>query len=362
VGWEIDFLAVGKESKGGDAIALRWGNLFGGPAEQTVVVIDGGYKDCGTELANLIHTRYGTNHVDIVISTHPDHDHVTGLETLLEEMSVGQLWMHQPWKHSQTVELARSSAFKSMALDEKVELSLKEASDLETIANRKGIPIVEPFTGTQSPDGALTILGPSIPFYEEQLASIRPTSVLGSLAASLREGLTKAHDLIVHETLTRETLTDGGTTSPQNNSSAIALLQVDGQRLLFTGDAGMPALDPVIDLLHSAGLTAGTLNCVQIPHHGSRKNVGPTVLDRLLNPNPTEDRLGVALLSAPAKNPENRHPSLKVINAFRRRGYHVFGTHGRNMHHSFNAPTRQDYSSMQAHPLYAQVEADSEDQ
>lgn len=35
MGYEIDVIGVGKESKSGDAIALRWGNLHGGINEQT---------------------------------------------------------------------------------------------------------------------------------------------------------------------------------------------------------------------------------------------------------------------------------------------------------------------------------------
>ncbi|MFI1955905.1 hypothetical protein ACH437_29400 [Streptomyces xinghaiensis] len=38
MGYEIDFLPVGEESKGGDAIALRYGNLYGSRRELTVIV------------------------------------------------------------------------------------------------------------------------------------------------------------------------------------------------------------------------------------------------------------------------------------------------------------------------------------
>ena len=81
--YEVDILAVGEESKGGDAFAIRYGNLNGARHEQTVIVIDGGYADTGTRLVDHIQTHSGTDRVDIVISTHPDRDHVTGLETVL---------------------------------------------------------------------------------------------------------------------------------------------------------------------------------------------------------------------------------------------------------------------------------------
>jgi hypothetical protein len=41
MGIEIDFIRAGEESKSGQAIALRFGNLHGPRDEQTVMVVDG---------------------------------------------------------------------------------------------------------------------------------------------------------------------------------------------------------------------------------------------------------------------------------------------------------------------------------
>lgn len=83
MGIEVDFLAVGDESQSGDAIALRYGNLSGPRAEQRVIVIDGGFVDSGKSLANLIRTHYKTEHVDVVIASHPDQDHISGLKVVV---------------------------------------------------------------------------------------------------------------------------------------------------------------------------------------------------------------------------------------------------------------------------------------
>ncbi len=82
MGYEIDFLAVGDNGRSGDAIALRYGNLHGDRDAQRVVVIDGGFSDDGYRLAELIRTYYKTDHVDLVVSSHPDSDHANGLKTL----------------------------------------------------------------------------------------------------------------------------------------------------------------------------------------------------------------------------------------------------------------------------------------
>ncbi|WP_219909297.1 hypothetical protein [Photobacterium iliopiscarium] len=76
MGYEIDVLAVGEKSNSGDAITIRYGDLFGGRESQTVIVIDGGYKADGGKLVAHIKEHYDTEKVDLVISTHPDQDHI----------------------------------------------------------------------------------------------------------------------------------------------------------------------------------------------------------------------------------------------------------------------------------------------
>ncbi len=103
MGYEIDFLPVGDGSKSGDAIAIRYGNLYGSRSEQTVIVIDGGTKVSGQKLVEHIRNYYGTNVVDLVVCTHPDGDHASGLSVVLEELTVKRLWMHRPWEYSSTI-------------------------------------------------------------------------------------------------------------------------------------------------------------------------------------------------------------------------------------------------------------------
>lgn len=362
MGYEIDFLPVGDESKGGDAIALRYGNLYGTRSEQTVVVIDGGYTDDGEALVQHIREHYGTDFVDIVISTHSDQDHITGLEVVLEKMRVGQLLMHLPWDHSGTIGEARKYAFKSTALSEKVEKSFQAASDLQAIAIRKGVPILEPFAGMQTRDGVLRILGPSEDYYEGLLPNVEETraqSSVISLSEQLRK-LLKAAAQLVPETLWTETLRDDGETSPTNNSSVITLLTVDGRKLLLTGDAGIPALEQALDLLEAEAFQPGSLKFVQIPHHGSRRNVGPSVLDRLLGPKGQSTAHSTAFASVPPKNPEHKHPAKKVTNAFRRRGYRVHVTQGSAKWHHYNAPSRSGWSTSVPLEFHDWVEEDGD--
>jgi beta-lactamase superfamily II metal-dependent hydrolase len=362
MGYEIDFLPVGNASRSGDAIALRYGNLNGGRSEQIVIVIDGGYTDDGEALVSHVKTYYATDHVDFVVSTHPDQDHANGLEVVLEELSVGTLLMHQPWRHSLQLSSARKAAFSNSGLSEELEKSLQTASDLEEIATRRGVNIVEPFQGVGKQDGTFRILGPSMAYYEQLLASMQGAAASPSttLSAQLVEALKRAARALVPETLNIETLRDDGVTTDTNNTSAICLFTVDGRQLLFTGDAGIPALERAAAVLESEGFKPGQLCFCQIPHHGSRRNVGPAVLNRLLGEKGQVTTHSTAFVSTPPDNPDHVHPAKKVTNAFIRRGYEVHATQGTVRWHHQSAPARNGYTDSTPVSFYDQVEEDSE--
>ncbi|MER6426107.1 MBL fold metallo-hydrolase [Streptomyces sp. NPDC001137] len=361
MGYEIDFLPVGEESKGGDAIVLRYGNLHGKREEQTVIVIDGGYTECGDALVEHIKERYGTDRLDYVISTHTDQDHICGLKTVLEELRVRKLWMHLPWDHSEEMERARTSSHWRNKLNDPARRMLEAATELEALAQEQGVEVVEPFAGMSTKDGVFNVLGPTEAYYEELLrelvGQVAKSAAQQALENFMRKMLEAAKKL-VPETWWDETLRNDGTTTPTNNASVVSLLEVDDRKLLLTGDAGIPALTHVLNGLEENGFTPGDLRFVQVPHHGSRNNVGPAVLDRLLGSTVEGVTRGVAYVSAPKKNPENRHPAKKVTNAFRRRGYPVHGTQGVSLLHYYNAPERSGYGPSEPIPFHYTVEDD----
>jgi beta-lactamase superfamily II metal-dependent hydrolase len=244
VGYEVDFLSVGDGERSGDAIALRFGDLMSNDRnKQRVVVIDGGFQGSGKDLVNHIKKYYGTERVDLVILTHPDEDHVSGLTIVVNELDVQCLWMHQPWNHAGEMAKAFSDGrFTGEGIRKELRKSLETARDLENLAKRKGIPILEPFAGQKDETGHVVVLGPTRQYYEsllpdflERAQEMGPSAIYRALAGAggvLAGVLTK-----VLERWDVETLTDEGETTPQNNSSAVILVE-DGDRwLLFTADA-----------------------------------------------------------------------------------------------------------------------------
>ena len=358
-GIEIDFTPVGNESKAGDAICFRYGNLEGSRDEQTVVVVDGGFKESGEALVEHIKKYYKTENVDIVVSTHPDQDHVNGLHVVLEELSVGELWIHKAWDRSDLVAESKRLNWKSARVDDKYEGNFSAASDLVDLAESKAIPILEPFSGLRTTDEVVTVLSPTESYFEELMAELDSgkQSLAGSLAAELANKISAAAEKLVGESHTIETLTDIGVTSNQNNSSVVLLIRFGDYATLLTGDAGMPPLEAVADQLDELELSAGQLDFVQVPHHGSRKNVGPTVLNRILGSRKTEGaKTGSAFVSVPKSS--DKHPAKKVMNAFRRRGYPVIGTEGSSKRWSRNAPDREGWSTADSYPHYSRVPED----
>lgn len=361
MGYEVDFLPVGTGECSGDAIALRFGNLQGSRNEQTVIVIDGGYKENGEKLIEHIKTFYGTGGVDLVISTHPDNDHSSGLAVVLEELKVGRLWMHKPWEHTDDIaKMFHDGRVTDMGVAEGIRKSLDSVRSLEKIAARKGIPITEPFAGTKECGGIVEVVGPTLAYYESLLCDFRCTpapkdGVLGAVSKILSP--VKKANVSVIEDWNIETLSDGGTTHAENNSSAIILIRPEaGHSLLFTADSGIPALTIAADTLDAMAFDYSSLKFIQVPHHGSRRNVGPTILNRIIGPKqPNDVKFRTAFVSA-AKDGAPRHPAKKVTNAFRRRGAHVFGTTtGSAVCHRHNAPDR-GWGNAIALPMYAEVE------
>lgn len=358
MGYETDFLAVGSESQSGDAILLRFGNLQGHREEQTVVLIDGGFRDTADEIIQHLKRYYGTAIIDLVVSTHPDCDHINGLNEIVAKAAAGELrirelWMHRPSRFRTTIERALRKA-EGSAYAEAAKRTLESAAELEAAATAAGIPIRDPFTGVAHASGRLMVVGPTQEFY---CSLFEEEAVAEASESRLLRWLTAAREVVssIAEGWDIETLKDDGVTSPINNSSVVLLFEWEGEYLLFTSDAGIPALERVADVLEQNGYRPDQLRFIQVPHHGSRRNVGPTVLNRLLGPRrPDDNPTRTAFVSA-AKKGEPKHPAKKVANAFRRRGTRVHATQGEAKLHHRNSPDR-GWGPSQPLPFYHIVE------
>ena len=357
MGYEVDIIGVGQESKSGDAIALRWGNLYGQRQEQRVVIIDGGFLESGQALVDHVKAFYGTDRVDVVISTHPDLDHISGLDVVLDNLHVQQLWIHQPWKHN----LGLSNKFADgrvtdASIGKRLRESLDVAANLVDKAQGKGIITVEPFSGLSLyNENQLQILGPTIAYYESLIPKFDDMPQMKESAKNLISVL--AGNMVkpktqLYSTWGVDALDDEDTTSAKNNTSVITQLIVEGYRLLFTGDAGITALSHAVDNMVGFPQTA-KLRLMQIPHHGSRRNLGPTILNRLVGlPLPYGFTRNLSAVASTARYGDSKHPHKAVIYALTHRGANVLATKGKTTGYANNAPYRFGWNTVTPEQYY----------
>ena len=339
--FEIDVLPVGEGARSGDAIALR----FGQPGAFRTMIFDGGTLASGEALVTHFRTYYGTNHVDYVVNSHPDNDHCSGLRVVFDEMSVGQFWMHRPWLHAADIlHLFQHPNWTVGGLAQRLRDEYPITTELEQAAIAAGVPIFEPFQGCVI--GPFLVLSPSVARYRSLVPGFRDTPVAKGIAESEGFfGLLKGAVSALLESWDIETLKEGGETSAENETSVVMAADLDGQRVLLTGDAGHIGLHDALDYAESLGIDLKTLRFLQVPHHGGRRNVSPSLLNRLIGP---KLRYGaqpskVGYVSA-AINDED-HPRKSVVNALIRRGTAVFETKGQAKIYFNNLPWRPGWGA-----------------
>lgn len=352
-GYEIDFIPVDSGKKNGDAISIRVVDN----GVTTIYVIDGGTKTSGQNLVDHIKKHYGTNKVDYLINTHPDLDHISGLTVIMEQLDVKELWMHKPWEHAhKIIDDIIDNRVTVNSLTNRLQDSLKIAKQLEQMAIEKGIPVNEPFQGKKI--GHFYVLSPHADWYVELIKGFNnmPASDKTSF---IGEALKKFSDTLktVFENWNIETLTEDGQTSDKNESSVVLFGQLPNKfNVLFTADAGLKSLNMAYDYAFSKGVDLKICKFIQMPHHGGRRNVSPSLLDKLLGPKLAEGTIPTktAFINTSKDCPE--HPKKSVTNAFIRRGVKVIATNGQTKCKHWGYPARDGWVTVTPLPFNSQVE------
>jgi beta-lactamase superfamily II metal-dependent hydrolase len=351
--FEIDFLAV-ETGKSGDAISMRY--RIDGVTE--IHVVDGGYSETGESLINHIKAHYGgATHVHHVVLTHPDSDHACGLKVLLDsdELTVGKLWMNRPWLYAAELLPHFKNYTNANNLAAKLREIYSHTADLEDKAIEKGIPVAEAFQASKI--GGFVVMAPTKSRYLELVLDSEKTPERVELKAStlavMLESAIKALRVtanLVKSAWGEETFSSSGT-SRENEMSIIQFARIDEKRLLLTGDAGREALTEAAAYAPWVGLALPGLDRVQVPHHGSRRNVSSEILDTWLGPKLAQQpSLGggsfTAIVSSAKADPD--HPRKSVVRAFQHRGANVYATEGVGICSSSSAPSRSGWSSATA--------------
>ena len=353
--YEVDFLPVGDGN--GDAICVRYGN------DQTgywLHVVDGGFTDTSDTIIRHIETHYGNHYkINHMVLSHADNDHACGLIGVLKRFEIaGYIWMNRPWRFAQQV-LPAYPGYTLDRLVKEMRAQHPHLVEIEKIAAEHNIEIRDVFQDADV--GPFKVLAPyrdryirTIPNFDKTPEAKRPfVSAAKTLIGEAVEAVAKWADEEWHiETLSSE---PDPPTSDSNESSVVQLGCFDtGQSVLLTADVGPIGLNEAADYAEALGILVPP-NLVQVPHHGSRKNVTPAVLNRWLGPIKEKGtKIGSAFVSVGKEKTD--YPRGQVQNAFERRGYPVHATRTLTKHHYNGRKGRDGWVNSVPEPWVGRVD------
>lgn len=305
-GLEIDMLSLGNADS---ILVTKWNN---GVEER--VLIDGGNKNDAETVKNFLVSQ-DINYIHHVVCTHPHDDHAGGLIELIkdEDLFFGKAWVHMPEMHIDLEEMYLA-LYSTSNLNYSKQLfeSIKTNQELLTALMNRDIEIEEPFTGKKI--GFFTVCGPTVEYYESLVNNYTQIDQIKHLDELINKALLGDFLTNYYESSSNfdsKSLSENPSTSPENNCSAILATIYDDDKYLFTGDAGTQALS-----LATSEYNLTNCSWMQIPHHGSRRNITQGLIEYF---SPCK-----AFVSAKG---DKKHPRISVINAFKKLGAKVFSTH-----------------------------------
>ena len=272
----------------GDAMLIEYGNV-NSPHR---VLIDGGTR--GTREDILAALPAGQRHLELLVVTHIDRDHIEGILTLLEEnhldIAIDDLWFNG-WCH--LPENPEDEAFGPVqgerltkrivdlqvpwnsAFDGKAVMMADNASILPTVTLSGGLSI----TLLSPTRKALADLKPQ---WEEEL---REHNLVPTLPKPPNDDVEEESD---EEPFGREDQPDiealsesefEGDNSEANASSIAFIAEFEGRRALFAADAHADKLLAALHLFSPQSRV--TLDLFKISHHGSRGTTSNELIEKV---------------------------------------------------------------------------------
>lgn len=337
--FEIDLLPVGSEKKSGDCIAFRYGDLEAGKKLQTVVVVDGGYASTWADtlkphLKKYYNCEYeGKIHVDLVILSHTDMDHVSGLVEMAKDkdVEIGKIMMHEPW-YELSPTWFKDGRITKQSLKERIGDAFEKALQLSDLTPKADKLSLTPYRHEIN-SAFFYILGPSAKFYKECIANCDKTPEKDEKVKDLPQSQSSIGGLEFEEYKKGHiTWDDSENTSPINESSLIVLFEYKNVKVLLTGDAGKEGLRQAIAFADKNGIKLNDCTIIKMPHHGSRKNVNPEIMDNFIG--------SKKLYYSCASDDLGHHPSQRLINMLNEKGFRQLSTSGCTLHCGVDAPER----------------------
>lgn len=340
--YELDFIGVDEATSNADAISMRW--VLNN--KKAIGIYDGGLIKHGEELEKHLNSYYfnGLNDnekiIDFIICSHSDQDHVSGLKNILEKFTVKKIYMNRPWLYAKEI---YEKAVDKKKTEDLICKELKESYPfiyaLEEIALEKGIEILNAFEGTVI-ENNLKVLSPSLDFYLAQLYDSDKTAVCNESANQTQPFFNKIKEAAINlfESMDIEMLKEESETSSENEMSVIIYGDMEVEKFLLTGDVGIKGLTNALHYAKKLNISLkDEVFLYQIPHHGGRHNVSPTILNKIVGEKTSLSRNKIAVTCV---GKETEYPKKMVVNAFIRRGVEVYAAKGSTLTRNIGMPNR----------------------
>lgn len=361
-------------ARNGDAFIIK------SQSDRSAMLIDGGFAETFNrhirfDLDNLARDGYA---LDLVVATHVDADHISGLLTFFQENGSAQtpniipvravlhnslrsltgLGGTQASLQAQDLALLKELRRRGFsASGDEQEISARQGSSLSQslldggyswnthtgLLSVGGIGLVE----LPLPNAKVKILGPSTARLDALknwwISEIRRVGVVGPL-----EGLDDVFELLcayepddpgaqllsASDDLATEYAPDKSVT---NGSSISFVLEVDDQKFLFLGDSWA---EDIVTALTADGFTV--FDAIKISHHGSAHNTSPALLELIDSPH----------FFISTNGARHNHPDFSVLKAIADRPAKFL----RTLHFNYSTPASQKLKKLQGENARFRVE------
>ncbi|MGI9238378.1 MAG: ComEC/Rec2 family competence protein [Woeseiaceae bacterium] len=280
----------------GDALLLTYGDTD----DPHRILIDGGrrstYRHLRERIEQIAVNDEGKRYFELLIVTHIDADHIEGIICLLQDEELncdfGDIWFND-WNHLEPLVAGETPIHLGAAQGEFLGALLQARQLPWNVRFDEGAVVLppdpEPLPVREFADELkLTIVSPTI----ESLIELREewTKVIeaagfvpGNRDEAMQQFENKAWSKMPRR-LGDETVRRTLDHSEANGSSIAVLLDYEGVRLLLSGDAWPHVLRPSMGRWCAEQRDEPErvlLDAFKIPHHGSKKNVTPQLMESI---------------------------------------------------------------------------------
>lgn len=278
--FEIDMLDV----KAADAFLIHAFINHEGKEREYVVLVDAGNEGDGIKILNHINKYYSQKYIDLAICTHCDSDHYGGFKELLEEhkkatsaFMISKFWVHDPYQHVDVDDV--KYIHKNQTLKDRLNAAyaFNDGSNLLEKIDEAKITREEPFFGKTYDPLNIYVLGPDKVYYESLIPKFRvdldfKDEQVDDAYKGLYSYIYESEDAFYSQTL------DNANDDPSmvNQSSVVFAFAPGNGIYLFTGDAGIDALQRVIK--RDVRGVLKNVTWMKVPHHGSKHNLNSAII------------------------------------------------------------------------------------